>query len=511
MSKQGNKINFMRVILGLLLIGIGHWLTAQQPVFKRYAFTDSSLVFQYITQGPDEQLYIAADIYAYEDLGGIPIHFYIHYGTALLSMDKAGRENYFVQYPKVGLYSDSFSASSSLHFRGDQEILFPIHADYGYQSCGDGSLWDTEKVGFQKIYAKNGELLKTHIHEVGGLCEVSRIYHTKIINERLKIFYKDFWGEHQTTVAEINEQDSMYTVAEFWPREEIDSLTPSIQRATTLHDDYIYTYNQKAEDSTDSWALIVSRAFSPDSVVWTTEVSGPSSTMGIYALTGKKRIVIFTEVYTPGPSSRFSFRIELDEDGQLLSVRQYPMRFRKIQQMGEDGFLCIWSEPDIGISPDKKFYIGHINSEGELVSQKLLDSLDQYDSPTSIAFIPPDQFAVCGRRFEVVDLNYTEAPSSWVLIDNMSGFTSDVGDLPPKTLEIKLHPNPTHSRLSFALPPAAGHQSYEVKIYSTIGRLLTQRTIREPELEVSELPSGAYFLVLEGEGGKRYVGKFVRI
>ncbi len=494
-----------------MLIGIGHWLTAQQPVFKRYAFTDSSLIFQYITQGPDEQLYIAADIYAYEDLGGIPHHFYTHYGTALLSLDKAGRDNYFVQYPKVGLYSDGFSASSSLHFRGDQEILFPIHVDYGILPCGGGSALKTRRVGFQKIHAKSGELVKTHIHNENGLCEVSHINFTQMKDGKLKTFYRDNWFYQTTTVTEINEQDSMYTVVEFWPREEIDSLTPSIQRATTLHDDYIYTYNQKAEDSTDSWALIVSRAFSPDSVVWTTEVSGPSSTMGIYALTGKKRIVIFAEVYTPGPSSRFSFRIELDEDGQLLSVRQYPMRFWEIQQMGEAGFLCIWSESDLGVPPDKKFYIGHINREGELVRQKLLDSLDQHDLPTSIAFIPPDQFAVCGRRFEIVDLNYTEAPSSWVLIDNMSGFTSDVGDLPPKTLEIKLHPNPTHSRLSFALPPAAGHQSYEVKIYSTIGRLLTQRTIREPELEVSELPSGAYFLVLEGEGGKRYVGKFVRI
>ncbi len=499
----------MRVILGLLLIGIGHWLMAQQPVFKRYAFTDSSLVFQYITQGPDEQLYIAADIYAYEDLGGIPIHFYTHYGTALLSMDKAGRDHYFVQYPKVGLYSDGFSASSSLHFRGDQEILFPIHVDYGYQSCGDGSLVKTERVGFQKIHAKSGELLKTHIHNSNGLCERNNIYHAKMKNGKLKVFYRD-WVFFQSIVAEINEQDSMYTVVEFWPREEIDSLTPYIQRVTTLYDNYIYSCNHDSEDSTGSRALVVSRAFSPDSVVWTTEVSGPGSTMGIYTLTGKKRIVLFAETYRPGTSSRFSFRIELDEYGQLLSVQQYSMRFWEIQQMGEDGFLCIWSEPDIGISSDKKFYIGHINSEGELVSQKLLDSLDQYDSPTSIAFIPPDQFAVCGRRFEVVDLNYTEAPSSWVLIDNMSSFTSDVGDLPPKTLEIKLHPNPTHSRLSFALPPAVGHQSYEVKIYSTIGRLLVQRSIHEPELEVSELPVGAYFLVLEREGGERYVGKFVK-
>ncbi len=509
---QGSKINFMRVILGLLLIGIGQWLTAQQPVFKRYAFTDSSLFFQYITQGPDEQLYIAADIFDYNDLPGFPIHFYTHYGTALLSMDRAGRDNYFVQYPKVGLYSDGFSATSSLHFRGDQEILFPIVAQYGILPCGGGFALETRRVGFQKIHAKNGELLKTHIHNKDSVCEVSRIHFAQMKIDKLKIFYWDWWFK-QTTVAEINEQDSMYTVAEFWPREEIDSLTPYIQRVSTIGDDYIYTYNRKVEDSIDLWTLTVFRAFSPDSVVWATEVvphSGGGAT-GIYTTTNEHRIIIFAEAIRPDTFSHFSFRVELNEAGQLLSVRQYPMRFLEIQQMGEEGFLCIWSELDLGVPPDKKFYIGHINSEGELVSQKLLDSLDQHDLPTSIAFLPPNQFAVCGRRYKKVDLNIVEAPSSWVLIDNMSGFTSDVGDLPPKTLEIKLHPNPTHSRLSFALPPVAGHQSYEVKIYSTIGRLLTQRTIREPELEVSELPSGAYFLVLEGEGGKRYVGKFVRI
>ncbi len=499
----------MRVILGLLLIGIGHWLTAQQPVFKRYAFTDSSLFFQYITQGPDEQLYIAADIFDYNDLPGIPIHFYTHYGTALLSMDRAGRENYFVQYPKVGLYSDGFSASSSLHFRGDQEILFPIVAQYGILPCGGGFALETRRVGFQKIYAKNGELLKTYIHNEGGLCEVSHINFAQMKIDKLKIFYRDWWFK-QTTVAEINEQDSMYTVAEFWPREYIDtlpsSMRPFVYSATTYANDFIVVYYQEPVDS-----LLVSRASSSDSVLWVKAVWETGTPKAIYGLEESRKIVLFAEDYWPNSTSSFSFRIELNEAGQLLSVRQYPMQFLEIQQMGKEGFLCIWSESDLGVPPDKKFYIGHINREGELVRQKRLDSLDQHDLPTSIAFLPSGQFAVCGRRYKRVDLNIVEAPSSWVLIDNMSSFTSDVGDLPPKTLEIKLHPNPTHSRLSFALPPAVGHQSYEVKIYSTIGRLLVQRSIREPELEVSELPSGAYFLVLQGEEGERYVGKFVRI
>ncbi len=84
--------------------------------------------------------------------------------------------------------------------------------------------------------------------------------------------------------------------------------------------------------------------------------------------------------------------------------------------------------------------------------------------------------------------------------------------------ELRFFPNPTHTRLSLGLPFTAGSEArranggaFEAKIYSTTGRLLRQQAIREPELDVSALPSGAYFLVLEGEAGQSYVGKFVKM
>lgn len=62
----------------------------------------------------------------------------------------------------------------------------------------------------------------------------------------------------------------------------------------------------------------------------------------------------------------------------------------------------------------------------------------------------------------------------------------------------KVYPNPTSAFITFEVESV--RSNFDVTIYSTLGRkMLSQKSAKEANIDVSQLPSGQYFYILEGK------------
>lgn len=107
----------------------------------------------------------------------------------------------------------------------------------------------------------------------------------------------------------------------------------------------------------------------------------------------------------------------------------------------------------------------------------------------------------------ITDSNQTSKPG-W-MIDNINilDVWEEVEEI-NTSRSILLSPNPTTHHIALQLPPQFG-QADRILVYDRPGRLLMDMDY-SPEVDVSSLAGGLYFVVVSNEDGERVTGRFVR-
>ncbi|MGD9993581.1 MAG: M14 family zinc carboxypeptidase [Salinivirgaceae bacterium] len=104
-----------------------------------------------------------------------------------------------------------------------------------------------------------------------------------------------------------------------------------------------------------------------------------------------------------------------------------------------------------------------------------------------------------------LQINDFEAMPLNVVLEPLTGIEQQ------QTAAFKLFPNPATNYLTISYPLATNNQTANLKIYNTLGSLLHSQSVESPEthIDVSDYPSGIYFISLSQPGIKPDIQKFI--
>src|SRR5690606_9282661 len=134
-------------------------------------------------------------------------------------------------------------------------------------------------------------------------------------------------------------------------------------------------------------------------------------------------------------------------------------------------------------------------------------------------YLPLDENGTYSLMSKVgTDMNTLKNTCGYPLISNdtvsfvVADCNSSLGIKEARSVGVELYPSPAHDALHVKIPESMRKLSSSLYVYNTNGQVVQKRTITAAHevLDVTDLPSGMYVLVLSSSEGTKFLQKFLK-